>query len=134
MQSGISLTSVSINPQLYLPYLQSQAIALGATFLRQRIAHIKDAFALHPSVTAVVNATGVLARHLPGVEDDAVYPVRGQTLLVHNTCSKMYARVRDKNIPQDEATYVIPRPAGGGTILGGCRQENNWLATNSEHY
>jgi D-amino-acid oxidase len=129
MKSGISLTTVSINPQLYLPYLQSKAIDLGATFLRQRISHINEAFTLDRSVKAVVNATGLLARLLPGVEDEAVYPIRGQTILVRNTCSGMYARVEDKHIPEDESTYIIPRPAGGGTILGGSRQKNNWLVT-----
>lgn len=34
-----------------------------------------------PDTSIIVNATGLGARHLKGVEDAAVYPVRGQTIL-----------------------------------------------------
>lgn len=72
----------------------------------------------------VVNATGILASKLGGVEDKNVYPTRGQTILVRNSCSKMYFR-SSKRLGE-EPTYIIPRAFGGGTILGGCRQPDNW--------
>jgi D-amino-acid oxidase len=117
---------VSVNPQIYLPYLQSQLLALGATFTRRHVSHIGDAFVIAQSnrPAAVVNATGVLASKLGGVEDPNVYPTRGQTILVRNECSKMYFRSA-KRLGQ-EVTYIIPRPFGGGTILGGCQQPENW--------
>ena len=75
---------------------------------------------------AVVNATGLLAYKLGGVEDKNMYPTRGQTILVRNECSQMYfsSGLRLEENP----TYIIPRGFGGGTILGGCRQHNNWYS------
>jgi len=87
--------------------------------------HIREAFTLiSPPPAAVVNATGIMASKLGGVEDLAVYPTRGQTILVRNECSKMYFRAAERL--GEEPTYIIPRPFGGGTILGGCRQAGNW--------
>lgn len=123
--SGFSLTTVSINTQIYLPYLQSQLLSLGATFVRRHLTHIREAFALTSSPpAAVINATGILAYKLGGVEDKDIYPTRGQTILVRNECSKMYFRSAERL--EEEPTYIIPRRFGGGTILGGCRQHNNW--------
>lgn len=122
----MSLTSVAINPTIYLPYLQSQLLLHEATFLRRRLVHVQEAFSLiSPPPSAVINATGVLACKLGGVEDKNVYPTRGQTILVRNECSKMYFRSGTRLA--EECTYVIPRPFGGGTILGGCRQKGNWF-------
>lgn len=121
----MSMITASINTQIYLPYLQSQLLALGATFIRQRLSHIREAFTLGtPPPSAVINATGLLACKLGGVEDKDVYPTRGQTILVRNNCSKMYFRSSQR--VGEESTYIIPRAFGGGTILGGCRQHGNW--------
>jgi D-amino-acid oxidase len=127
--SGISLSTVSINPQIYLPYLQSQLLAIGAKFIRRHLSHISQAFAVIPSTVpcAVVNATGVLASKLGGVEDKKVFPTRGQTILVRNDCSKMYSMSGRSQDPKRESTYIIPRAFGGGTILGGCRHEDEWF-------
>jgi D-amino-acid oxidase len=81
---------------------------------------------LVPSAVAVVNATGLLASKIGGVEDKSVFPTRGQTILVRNHCSTMYSHCGDVSFPGGESTYIIPRPAAGGTILGGSRQDNNW--------
>jgi glycine/D-amino acid oxidase-like deaminating enzyme len=113
-----------VNPQIYLPYLQCQLLTLGATFVRRRLTHICEAFALNSPV-AVVNATGLHARHFGGIEDHKVFPIRGQTILVRNECAKMYSMGADDRVPQGESTYIIPRACGGGTILGGCRQVDN---------
>ena len=124
----MSLTSVSINTQIYLPYLRSQLLALGTMFIRRHVSHIREAFTLGNILpSAVVNASGLLASHLGGVEDKDVYPTRGQTILVRNQCSKMYFRGAERL--GEEITYIIPRPFGGGTILGGCRQDNNWYGS-----
>jgi D-amino-acid oxidase len=126
VKSGLSLTTVAINTQIYLPYLQSQLLSLGATFVRKHLDHIREAFKVTSTPpSAVVNATGLLALKLGGVEDKKMYPTRGQTILVRNECSKMYFRSAQRL--EEEPTYIIPRPFGGGTILGGCRQHRNWL-------
>lgn len=119
--------TLSINPLLYLPYLQGQLLALGTRFIRRHLTHISEAFQLTAPVPAVVvNATGISALKLGGVEDANVYPTRGQLLLVTNECSRMYARSMSKSELGKNWTYIIPRAFGGGTVLGGCRQDDNW--------
>lgn len=113
---------------IYLPYLQSQLLKLGAIFIRRHLLHIREAVALSSTPpVAIINATGILASKLGGVEDKAVFPTRGQTILVRNECSKMYFRSAERE--GLEPTYIIPRAYGGGTILGGCRQPGNWFST-----
>jgi len=121
------MTSLSINPVMYLWYLQSQLLALRTTFIRRRLSHIAEAFTLmSPPADAVVNATGLLALKLGGVEDLNLYPTRGQTILVTNECSRMYSRSKSLEEEGENWMYIIPRPYGGGTVLGGCRQDGNW--------
>ena len=107
--------------------MQGQLLKLGAHFIRRHLVHIQEAFELtSPGPTVVVNATGLLASRLGGVEDKEVYPTRGQLVLVTNECPRMYARSPSKYEIGKEWTYIIPRAFGGGTILGGCRQDDDW--------
>ena len=123
----MSLMTVSINPLIYLPYLQGQLLTFGTKFIRRRLTHISEAFKfISPGPAIVVNATGISALTLGGVEDTNVYPTRGQLVLVSNECPRMYARSMSKAELGKNWTYIIPRAFGGGTILGGCRQDGNW--------
>jgi D-amino-acid oxidase len=127
VKSGMSFTALSINPMIYLPYLQGQLLILGTNFIRRRLNHIREAFELG-SITpaAVVNTTGLSALTLGGVEDKNMYPTRGQLILVSNECNRMYAKSLSKSEFSKGWTYIIPRAFGGGTVLGGCRQDGNW--------
>ena len=118
-----------MNPQIYLPYLQSQLLARGTIFIRRHLSHIREAFILIPESkpSAVINATGLLALRLGGVEDKNMYPTRGQTILVSNECSTMYSLTSSKMESNQDWSYIIPRAFGGGTILGGCREADNWF-------
>lgn len=118
---------MSINPAIYLPYLQGQLLALGTKFIRRHVAHIRETFTLTcPPPAAVVNATGLQALKLGGVEDKTMYPTRGQMILVTNECSRMYGFNFSALEAGEREAYVIPRPFGGGTVLGGSHQEGNW--------
>lgn len=73
--------------------------------------------------------------------DTNVFPGRGQTVLVRNEPGVMLT-ISGTDDGDDEgksgpvfqcpfilnilATYIMQRAAGGGTILGGCMQHNNW--------
>lgn len=57
--------------------------------------------------------------------DKNVYPGRGQIVLVRNEPGIM-ATVSGTDDGDDEATYVMQRAVGGGTILGGCLQHGSW--------
>ncbi|KAI1860746.1 uncharacterized protein JN550_011347 [Neoarthrinium moseri] len=125
-----SFTSVCINTALYLPWLVSQCLANGVIFKRAHFLHITDAASsdIHHSgyaANTVINCTGLGARKLGGVLDGQLYPARGQIVVVRNACHEMFS-VSGTDDGPDEATYVMARAAGGGTILGGCYQKDNW--------
>lgn len=91
--------------------------------------HVMDATSpsVHPSgqVGLVVNCTGLMASQLGGVEDKTVVPARGQIVIVRNNAGKMMD-ISGTDDGDDEACYMMTRPAGGGTILGGSYQKGNW--------
>lgn len=73
----------------------------------------------------VFNCTGLGARGLGGVMDDTVRPARGQIVVVRNECDSMYSISGTDDGPE-ETMYIMGRAAGGGTVLGGCYQKDNW--------
>ena len=92
--------------------------------------HILDAKSLHFSghpADVIVNCTGLGAIELGGVEDKTVYPARGQIVIVRNDADAMYD-VSGTDDGEDEIMYIMQRAAGGGTVLGGCYQKDNWTA------
>lgn len=57
--------------------------------------------------------------------DSNVYPGRGQIVLVRNEPGLMMT-TSGTDDGSDEATYIMQRAVGGGTILGGCLQHGSW--------
>lgn len=128
MDGGTTFTSVCINTALYLPWLASQCLALGAQIRRGVVTHVVNAAEMHASgkkADLVVNCTGLSSLQLGGVEDTALYPARGQITIVRNDPGVM-ASTSGTDDGGDEACYIMHRAAGGGTVLGGCLQANNW--------
>ncbi|KAK5133706.1 hypothetical protein LTR08_007460 [Meristemomyces frigidus] len=128
VDGGTSFTSVCINTALYLPYLASQCLKHGVVIRRGVTSHIAEAATLHHSgkpADLVVNCTGLSSLRLGGVEDSTLYPARGQVVIVRNDPQVM-ASVSGTDDGSDEATYVMHRAAGGGCVLGGCLQKDNW--------
>jgi D-amino-acid oxidase len=117
---------VSIDPHIYLHYLQANCLTLGARFRRATISHIGEALSLYTATPEsrtqtdiadiVVNACGLFARELGGVNDDTVTQIRGQLVIVANEGSRnafvptMEQLGMNKSI--GEVSYVIQRPAG----------------------
>jgi D-amino-acid oxidase len=83
---GAQFTSVCINTAIYLPWLVSQCLALGVVFRRGVLKHISEAAGMGHAGKAdiIINASGLLACRLDGVMDPAVYPARGQVVVVRN--------------------------------------------------
>lgn len=81
----------------------------------------------HSGKTAhlVVNCTGLGSLKLGGVEDKKMHPARGQIVVVRNDAGKMYS-ISGTDDGSEEVMYIMTRAAGGGTVLGGCYQKNNW--------
>lgn len=85
----------------------------------QAASTVLQANGIDKSSTVFVNATGLGARSL--VPDSAVYPIRGQTVVVkgeaHNITTMFYP---------DANASVAPRLGSGVSILGSTYQEGNW--------
>jgi D-amino-acid oxidase len=114
--------SFSVNAPQYLLWLQGELAALGVRIDRREVDSLDEAFACFEGATTIVNATGLGARTLKGVEDALVEPIRGQTLLAY--APNVTASIMDSS-SDAESFYIIPRP-GGEVILGGCYDTGSW--------
>ncbi|KAL2019846.1 hypothetical protein VTK56DRAFT_9108 [Thermocarpiscus australiensis] len=129
IHSGCEFTSVCINTAIYLPWLVGQCAKHGVQFKRAVLKHISEAaYVSHTGQKAdiVVNASGLLACRLGGVMDKAVYPARGQIVLVRNEARSVMPTTSSSDDGSDEITYVMQRALGGGTVLGGTYAKGNW--------
>lgn len=99
-QGGVRFTTISVNPEVYLPWLKAELRARGVSFIRKRVQSLNEAAAFAGANGILVNATAlgkphcvcaicimrltrVLgARSLIGVEDTNVFPIRGQVIIV----------------------------------------------------
>jgi D-amino-acid oxidase len=136
---GIRYSSICINVPRYISYLFERVQELGARIIKASFSTssgisgaIPDAkrilkqHGVKEDVYAVINCTGLSARHFVGPEEAALlYPIRGQTLLVKGEANmaRTFTELGDN---PEELLYVIPRPGSGTTILGGCKQVGNW--------
>ncbi|PKS09296.1 hypothetical protein jhhlp_003910 [Lomentospora prolificans] len=129
--SGCEFTSVCINTQIFLPWLVSRCVKNGVTFKRAVVNHVTDAATFAPRVhegsapVVVVNATGLGALKLGGVEDQSMVPARGQIVLVRNEAPHMVVTSGTED-GGAEVCYIMTRAAGGGTVLGGTYDKGNW--------
>jgi D-amino-acid oxidase len=101
----------------YLPWLRRQFVAAGGTVLRRGLQELDEALVEAP---VVVNATGLAAGRLCG--DSAVYPARGQIVLVANPGLDVSVRAEG-----EPSTYVHPRSRD--VVLGGTYQIDDWDTT-----
>lgn len=128
--SGCEFTSVCINTATYLQWLLGQCLRNGVVVRRAILSDISEARALShtgEAASIVVNSTGLGSRYLSGVRDATMLPVRGQTVLVRNECHPMITTsgTDDGDV---EIIYLMQRAGGGGTIIGGTFDPDNWNA------
>lgn len=105
-------------------WLQSQFTQLGGKIVKQALSHIDEIFDFvqdkNPSHVAVINCTGLGARFLGGVLDEAVFPTRGQTVVVHAP----HIKATTTHVRPEGMTYIIPR-SDGTVILGGTANKHD---------
>lgn len=138
---GVKYQSVCINVPQYLVYLYTRVTELGARIIKstvdvssgldgavrdaKRIVLSSDPSLDKSSIFALVNATGLSARHILEPEEAAkLYPIRGQTILVKGEANR--ARTYTDFGAGEDIAYVIPRAGSGTTIIGGCKQAGNY--------
>ena len=122
-----------MNAPAYLTHLSQKLQSLGVLFIRHRLSALDEAYDLPTigPVGLVINATGLGARSLIGVEDPLVYPAKGQTVLVRAPSVRTNFGSRDyESLPKGESLYIIPRPSEDGlVILGGTFLKDDWSTT-----
>jgi glycine/D-amino acid oxidase-like deaminating enzyme len=84
IKAGIAYTTWSVNAPEYIKWLASRLQALGVPIVRATLNSIEEPFFTAFGGTApcsiVINATGLGAKTILGVEDASVLPIRGQTV------------------------------------------------------
>ncbi|PYH84681.1 FAD dependent oxidoreductase [Aspergillus uvarum CBS 121591] len=120
---GVTYTAWVLNSPVYLRWLERQAENLGVQFIRRDLAALEEAVFVYreqdredTGILAVVNASGL------GFNDPQSYPSRGQFIAVANH----YDKTVSHHWSDGSTTVIIPRPCGGGTIIGGTKEPNNW--------
>ena len=128
---GAVCRAPSINVPRYLLYLQERARSLGVEVVKARLptdAGFEKALSVAESTAKAhgrrgadcfLNATGLGAAKL--CCDRAMYPIRGQTVLVKGEAAATRTREGD-----GYTAYCIPRPVSGTTILGGTKEKGSW--------
>ncbi|KAJ5720721.1 D-amino-acid oxidase [Penicillium malachiteum] len=107
-----------VDSPVHLQWLKSQVTSLGGEIKRQDIVSLSEIYAAYPQSTVIVNASGLGARTLDGVNDPKCHPVRGQTILVRSDqTSTLYYHTQD-----EQHTYIIPRPGSKLLVCGGVFQ------------
>ncbi|KAG5643696.1 hypothetical protein DXG03_009745 [Asterophora parasitica] len=82
--NGIAFTTLTIDTPVYLKYLMARFLAGKGSVVREYVQRIDQLVegAFNDAPDAVIVCTGLGARSLGGVEDESVYPIRGQTVLL----------------------------------------------------
>lgn len=120
-KTGISFTTLTIDTPAYCNYLMSRFIAKGGKVVRGAVQHINQILEGGPHVftpgrarrspiDGLVVCPGLGARTLGGVEDENVFPVRGQIVLLRAPWIK-FGRTASHGA-SGLWTYVIPRRSG----------------------
>lgn len=110
-----------VNVLVYCRWLLAKFIRQGGNLVQRRLERLEDAFELEEAQGGrprlVINCS---ARNFD--TDPKVNVIRGQTVLVRNS----YHKTATRHNKDGTWSFLIPRPLGGGTIVGGTKQMGDW--------
>jgi hypothetical protein len=115
---GCQYGTYCINVPVYSKWLLRRFLERGGKVMRHKLKNAESAFdvarqeGLGEDVT-VVNCSGTNFGH-----DAAVKIIRGQTVLV----KQQYGKTVTRQNRDGSWAFLIPRPCGGGTIVGGSKE------------
>ncbi|KAH7930916.1 nucleotide-binding domain-containing protein [Leucogyrophana mollusca] len=130
-KAGVAFSTISVNPSEYLPWLQSELLSRGVTFERRHVRSLDELTSMLGEQGILVNAASLGSKSIIGVEDDKLYPIRGQSILVQTPRLQEFLALKGDEYSSSggEATYIIPRPGNTHSdtaLLGGTFQVGNW--------
>jgi len=111
---AFSFVTPIIEMSIYLEWLMQTYTSLGGKSEMKTISSFEDAFS---QFDTVINCTGLSSGKL--LDDDQVYPVRGQIIRVKSPLTEMHL---DQQI--ETLAYIVPRSED--VVLGGVAQHDNW--------
>jgi D-amino-acid oxidase len=115
---GCEYGTYCVNVPVYCTWLLRRFLEHGGKVVRRKLESAESAFdetrqdGLSEVVT-VVNCSGTNFGHDPAVEI-----IRGQTVLV----KQQYGKTVTRQNRDGSWAFLIPRPCGGGTIVGGSKE------------
>jgi D-amino-acid oxidase len=112
--TGWRYTIPIVNMRTYLGYLVDRLAACG---VKVQIATVSSFAAVAHTARTIINCTGLGSREL--VPDSALYPVRGQLVVVKNNGVDSFFQ---DNTNGEELTYFLPH--GDHVVLGGSAIEH----------
>jgi len=139
--AGETFEALTIDVPLYLNFLLTKFLARGGRVVRGAVSHLAQ-LAEHGALPylpaaerkyladtgagsrpdAIVVCAGLGARYLGGLEDTAVHPIRGQTVLIRAPWV-----TTGRTLSMEGCwTYIIPRGKSGIVILGGTIIADDW--------
>lgn len=114
---GTWCTAPLVDMPIHLAYLVACLRAVGGAIDRSTVATLDEAIGSAP---IVVNCTGLGARTL--VDDQQLYPVRGQRLIASNPGITEFLEVDTG----DSTDLVAIYPHGDHVVLGGTAEPHSW--------
>lgn len=114
---GCEYETYSVHVPLYCTWLLEGFNARGGRLVQRKLGSAEEAFEISSEATVVVNCSG---RNFD--RDPKVKIVRGQTVLVRQE----YHSTITRQTKDGSWAFLIPRPQGGGTIIGGTKEVGDW--------
>ncbi|RSL82439.1 hypothetical protein CEP51_005179 [Fusarium floridanum] len=123
---GYDISTFIIDTPRYLLWLEDELKQLGVKIQQTVVDNVSDISETIPEVSAVFNCTGLGAFSLGGVQDKAVYPSKGQILVVEAPPGGINRMTfRSDHRLGTYNTHVFPR-GEDAAILGGCKFNDDW--------
>ena len=113
LQDGYLMDVPMVAPPLYLQNLYDQFVAAGGSISMRAVETLDE---LTDAARLLVNCSGVGAKEL--ASDEAVYPIRGQTLLLETS------DIAVGYMDNDAVDHIFPR--GDGVLVGGIKVPGDW--------
>mmetsp|Transcript_1970 Transcript_1970/g.2565 ORF Transcript_1970/g.2565 Transcript_1970/m.2565 type:complete len:365 (+) Transcript_1970:134-1228(+) len=125
-KSGIEYTSLIIEIQKYMPWLNAECKKLGITFEKRKLNTVEDIISLSNHFfkpKLIVNCAGLGNYEL--LQDKQMLPIRGHILKVEAPWVDKFYSIVDWE--SEDLVYILPR--SDCVIVGGTAQRNNWDLT-----
>lgn len=124
VELGFEYNTFCINSPVYCANLLRKFLAQGGKTLGRDLKSEWEAFAVHPNVKLVINASGT------GFNDTKYFPTRGQTVVTTLTQATKTVTRQHKD---GRWSFIIPRFFDGGSIMGGTKQQDDWQTEPDEN-